>query len=183
MVSTVVLNIPKPSQDALLFKPFSDNWLWLSVRNAAAFFSYTARILIAKERRFLHLIAVVFLIINQLDISLVPKKRLIIMLLLSAFAPAQAATQCGPFYIKSDSKGWFSVNGERAKTQKVTFAREKGDYSNATVKIRVKNSKATGMVDMEQTNRDGKGLLRAEIVRTSQSQIRIRGDYDCEPAK
>jgi hypothetical protein len=38
-------------------------------------------------------------------------------------------------------------------------------------------------VDMELTNREGKGLLRAEIVRTSQSQIRIRGAYDCEPAK
>jgi len=110
--------------------------------------------------------------------------KLILTTLITSFsATVLAATQCGPFYIKSDSKGWFSVNGERAKTQKVTFAREKGDYSNATVKILVKNSKATGMVDMEQTNRDGKGLLRAEIVRTSQSQIRIRGDYDCEPAK
>ena len=98
-------------------------------------------------------------------------------------SPAFAATQCGPFSLKPDKSGWFSVNGERAKTQKVTFAKEKGDYDNATVKLLVKNSKAPGMVDMELTNRKGKGLLRAEIVRTSQSQIRIRGAYDCEPAK
>ena len=117
------------------------------------------------------------------EFNLMLKKLILTTLITSFSATVLAATQCGPFYIKSDSKGWFSVNGERAKTQKVTFAREKGDYSNATVKILVKNSKATGMVDMEQTNRDGKGLLRAEIVRTSQSQIRIRGDYDCEPAK
>jgi hypothetical protein len=76
-----------------------------------------------------------------------------------------------------------SVNGERAKTQKVTFAKEKGDYDNATVKLLVKNSKAPGMVDMELTNREGKGLLRAEIVRTSQSQIRIRGAYDCNKVR
>lgn len=117
------------------------------------------------------------------EFNLMLKKLILTTLITSFSATALAATQCGPFYIKSDSKGWFSVNGERAKNQKVTFAREKGDYSNATVKIRVKNSKAPGMVDMEQTNRDGKGLLRAEIVRSSQSQIRIRGDYDCEPAK
>lgn len=117
------------------------------------------------------------------EFNLMLNKLILTTLITSFSATVLAATQCGPFYIKSDSKGWFSVNGERAKTQKVTFAREKGDYSNATVKILVKNSKATGMVDMEQTNRDGKGLLRAEIVRTSQSQIRIRGDYDCEPAK
>ena len=108
---------------------------------------------------------------------------ILIASLIRLSAPGIAAMQCGPFYLKQDKSGWFSVNGDRAKTQKVTFAREKGDYSNATVKIRVKNSKAPGMVDMEQTNRDGKGLLRAEIARTSQSQIRIRGDYDCEPAK
>ena len=111
------------------------------------------------------------------------KKLILIASLISLSVPAFAATQCGPFYLKADKSGWFSVNGERAKTQKVTFAREKGDYDNATVKLLVKNSKAPGMVDMEQTMRNGKGLLRAEIVRTSQSQIRIRGDYDCEPAK
>lgn len=111
------------------------------------------------------------------------KKIILIASLIGLTVPAFAATQCGPFYLKADKSGWFSVNGERAKTQKVTFAKEKSDYDNATVKLRVKNSKAPGMVEMEQTTRNGKGLLRAEIVRTSQSQIRIRGDYDCEPAK
>jgi len=111
------------------------------------------------------------------------RKLIFIASFISLTVPAFAATQCGPFYLKADKSGWFSVNGERAKTQKVAFAKEKGDYDNATVKLRVKNSKAPGMVEMEQTTRNGKGLLRAEIVRTSQSQIRIRGDYDCEPAK
>ena len=111
------------------------------------------------------------------------KKLILIASLISLSLPAFAATQCGPFSLKPDKSGWFSVNGERAKTQKVTFAKEKGDYDNATVKLLVKNSKAPGMVDMELTNREGKGLVRAEIVRTSQSQIRIRGAYDCEPAK
>ncbi|WP_337010434.1 hypothetical protein [Pantoea sp. AS142] len=108
------------------------------------------------------------------------KKLILITSLISIFAPAFAATQCGPFYLKPDKNGWFSVNGERAKTQKVTFAKGKGDYDNATIKLLVKNTKAPGMVNLEQTTRDGKGMLRAEIVRTSQSQIRIRGTYDCE---
>ena len=111
------------------------------------------------------------------------KKFILITLLISLSAPLLAATKCGPFYLKTDKNGWFSVNGERAKTQKVTFSKEKGDYNNATVTLLVKNSKAPGMVNMELMNREGKGLLRAQIVRTSQSQIRIRGLYDCEPAK
>jgi len=111
------------------------------------------------------------------------KKLLWISALLSLSASALSATQCGPFNIKADSKGWYSVNGERAKTQKVSFLKEKGDYDNATVKLRVKNTQAPGMLDMEQTLQDGKGILRAEIVRTSQSQIRIRGSYDCDKVK
>jgi len=123
------------------------------------------------------------LITHQQDASPMLKKLILIASLISLSAPAFAATQCGPFYLKPDKSGWFSVNGERAKTQKVTFAKEKGDYDNATVKLLVKNSKAPGMVDMELTNREGKGLLRAEIVRTSQSQIRIRGAYDCDKVR
>ncbi len=106
-----------------------------------------------------------------------------ITMLIFLTPPAFAATQCGPFKLQTDKSGWFSVNGERAKTQKVTFSKEKGDYDNATIKLLVKNSKAPGMVDMELMNLEGKGMLRAQIVRTSQSQIRIRGLYDCEPAK
>ncbi|EFM17926.1 hypothetical protein PanABDRAFT_3976 [Pantoea sp. aB] len=58
--------------------------------------------------------------------------------------------------------------------------KKKGNYDNATVKLRVRNSKA---LRMEQTTCHCKGLLRAEIFRTSQSQTRIRGKYDCEVAK
>lgn len=107
-------------------------------------------------------------------------KLILITSVIFVSAPALSATQCGPFTLKSDKNGWFLVNGERAKTQKVAFSKQKGDYDNATVKLRVKNTKAPGMIDLEQTTRDGKGMLRAEIVRTSQSQIRIRGDYDCD---
>lgn len=110
-------------------------------------------------------------------------KTVIWLALVSVSAPAFSATQCGPFYLKADRNGWFSVNGERSKTQKIAFQKEKGDYDNATVKLNVKNSKAPGMLDMEQTMRDGKGILRAEIIRTSQRQIRIRGTYDCVKAE
>jgi len=123
------------------------------------------------------------LITHQQDVSPMLKKIILITSLIGLSAPAFAATQCGPFKLQTDKSGWFSVNGERAKTQKVTFSKEKGDYDNATIKLLVKNSKAPGMVDMELMNLEGKGMLRAQIVRTSQSQIRIRGLYDCEPAK
>lgn len=111
------------------------------------------------------------------------KRIFFLACLVAMSAPALSATQCGPFYLKADRNHWYSVNGERAKTQKVTFSKEKGDYDNATVKLRVKNTRAPGMVDLEQTTRAGQAELRAEIVRTSQNQIRIRGSYDCSPAE
>lgn len=143
--------------------------------------SYNSRHSACPDPQIYLAIVIKFLTRHQQDASLLMKK-LFLIALITLTPTAFAATQCGPFYLKPDGSGWFSVNGERAKSQKVTFLKQKGDYANATVKLQVKNTKAPGMVDMEQTTRDGKGILRAEIVRTSQSQIRIRGAYDCEQA-
>lgn len=143
--------------------------------------SYNSRHSVGPDPQIYLACVIKFLTRHQQDATLLMKKHTLIALIILT-PTAFAATQCGPFYLKPDSSGWFSVNGERAKTQKVTFLKQKGDYANATVKLQVKNTKAPGMVDMEQTTRDGKGMLRAEIVRTSQSQIRIRGAYDCEQA-
>lgn len=72
------------------------------------------------------------------------------------------------------------VNGVNAKINSTTFLKAKDDYDNVKLHWRVKNAKAPGMIDMDLVTRQGKSLLDAEIVRTSQSQIKIRGSYDCE---
>lgn len=100
--------------------------------------------------------------------------------LTSLSASAFTALQCGPFDLKADQKGTVTVNGNSAEINSTTFLKAKDDYDNVKLHWRVKNAKAPGMIDMDLVTREGKSLLDAEIVRTSQSQIRIRGSYDCE---
>lgn len=145
--------------------------------------SYTAPYSISQQRKSCFISAAPFPFTgNQQDAHPMLKKLAFMTCLACLSSSAVATLQCGPFTLKPDSSGWFFVNGERARTQKVTFTKQKGDYNNVMIKLRVKNSRAPGMVDLEQTTQAGKRMLRAEIVRTSQSQIRIRGAYDCEQA-
>lgn len=108
-------------------------------------------------------------------------KTLIWLLSLTSLsASAFTALQCGPFDLKAGQKGTVTVNGVNAKIKSTTFLKAKDDYDNVKLNWRVKNAKAPGMIDMDLVTRQGKSLLDAEIVRTSQSQIKIRGSYDCE---
>lgn len=106
-----------------------------------------------------------------------------LLLLTSLAASAGTPLQCGPFKIESNGKGTVSVNGASTKIKSSTFLKAKDDYDNVKFHWRVKNTKAPGMIDMDLVTRQGKSVLEAEIVRTNQSQIKIRGSYDCEKVK
>lgn len=106
-----------------------------------------------------------------------------LLLLTSLSATAGTPLQCGPFKIESDEKGAVTVNGASAKIKSTTFLKAKNDDDNVRLHWRVKNTKSPGMIDMDLVTREGKSELEAEIVRTSPSQIKIRGSYDCEKIK
>lgn len=108
-------------------------------------------------------------------------KTLIWLLSLTSLsASAFTALQCGPFELKSGDKDAIYVNGNRAKNPTILFLKAKDDDDNVKYHWRVKNAKAPGMIDMDLVTRQGTSMLEAEIVRTSQSQIKIRGSYDCK---
>ncbi|KGT86127.1 hypothetical protein NG99_26860 [Erwinia typographi] len=107
-------------------------------------------------------------------------KSLGLLLFILFSSSAGAAMQCGPFNIAPHPDGDIYVNGVRARTQKVTFTDKKGDYNNVKIHLLVKNTKAPGMLSIDQLNHQGKASLKVEVVRTSASQIRLTGSYDCE---
>lgn len=112
--------------------------------------------------------------------SVMIKTSLLLSTLMLCLSPAMAAMQCGPFHLDRHQDGSVYVNNTKPSQQKVTFTGDKGDYDNVKIHLRVKNTKAPGMLDMDQTVQHGKATLNVQVVRTSASQIRISGSYDCE---
>lgn len=101
-------------------------------------------------------------------------------LMLVSLSPAIAAMQCGPFKLEQQQDGLFLVNGVKPKKQTLTFTGKKGDDQNAAYRLLVKNTKAPGMLTLDHVYHNGTATLKAEIVRTSSSQIKLTGFYDCE---
>ncbi|WP_265911171.1 hypothetical protein [Erwinia billingiae] len=112
--------------------------------------------------------------------SVMIKTSLFLSTLMLCLLPAMAAMQCGPFHLDRHQDGSVYVNNTKPTQQKVTFTGDKGDYDNVKIHLRVKNTRAPGMLDMDQAVQHGKATLNVQVVRTSASQIRISGSYDCE---
>lgn len=93
-----------------------------------------------------------------------------------------ADSQCGPFRLAASpvTGYWTTVNGEKVRDEKVTFLKSKGDLDNVRMKWTVAATKFSGDYAMEYVNKAGKPDLNVEIIRTSRSQIRISGSYDCK---
>lgn len=106
---------------------------------------------------------------------------LLIATLLHSFS-AVAAMQCGPFRLAGVTKegGWATVNAVKTTRQKVTFLKQKGDADNVKMRWVVAATKFQGDYVMNYLSQAGKATLDVEIVRSSRSQIKISGAYDCQ---
>lgn len=102
--------------------------------------------------------------------------------MMAVTTPVFAAVQCGPFHLVKHQDGTLYVNEARPETQKITFTGKQGDYDNVKYHLVVKNTKAPGMLAMDNFYQNGKATLNVEVVRTSASQIRLSGSYNCEKA-
>ena len=110
------------------------------------------------------------------------RKIMTLSVMMAVTMPVLAAVQCGPFHLVKHQDGTLYVNEARPKTQKVTFTGKQGDYDNVKYHLVVKNTKAPGMLAMDNLYQNGKATLNVEVVRTSASQIRLSGSYDCDKA-
>ena len=100
---------------------------------------------------------------------------------LFAASDAVPAMKCGAFSISPAANNTVRINGVKPKVQKVTFLQQKGDYQRVKIHWVVAATKFTGNYAMDYVNADDKPTMHVEIIRTQQSQIRISGDYDCQP--
>ncbi|WP_051936979.1 hypothetical protein [Erwinia sp. 9145] len=107
------------------------------------------------------------------------------LLLLAAHADAAKNDApfmtCGKFLFthSSGNKEQIRINGVQPKVQKITFLKKEGDWDNVKAHWIVAATKFQGDYKMDYVKQGGPGQLHAEIVRTSRSQIKISGDYDC----
>lgn len=99
----------------------------------------------------------------------------------SAALDVLPAMKCGAFNVSPAANGTVRINGVKPKVQKVTFLQQKGDYQRVKIHWVVAATTFTGNYAMDYVNADDKPTMHVEIIRTQQSQIRISGDYDCQP--
>lgn len=107
------------------------------------------------------------------------KQTVLLATLLAVSAASQAAVKCGPFTIVIDNHLNARIDGNKPKQQKITFTGKQGDYDNVNYHWTVKNARAPGMLKMDHLYLSGKATLAVEVVRTSASQIKLSGSYDC----
>jgi len=94
---------------------------------------------------------------------------------------AFADVQCGPFHLAGQTAdgGWATVDGMKTRHQKVVFLQQKGDSNNVKMHWTVAATKFQGDYGMAYQNKKGEATLNVEVMRSSRSQIKISGSYDC----
>ncbi|WP_380177864.1 hypothetical protein [Kalamiella sp. sgz302252] len=105
-------------------------------------------------------------------------------LLLSLPLITQADSQCGPFHLAGQAAdgGWASVNGVATTRRKISWSEQKGDPDNVKMHWTVAATKFQGNYGMDYVSQQGKATLDVEVMRSSRSQIKISGSYDCHKA-
>lgn len=105
-----------------------------------------------------------------------------VFLMLCAFT-ADAALQCGDFYLKADSKGLTRINGQETETQKITFLKADQDYDNVRIQWMLPSKEIGRWVGMDYFRRNGKPTLNVEVVRVNMDEPRQFWSYDCQRVK
>lgn len=90
--------------------------------------------------------------------------------------------QCGSFIFSTSTTddGWARINGDKPETQKVTFLKQKDDYSNIKMEWVVESSKDGQLYGLEYIKRNGKAFLNAQILQASMDAPKIIGSFPCK---
>ncbi|WP_312046824.1 hypothetical protein [Erwinia sp.] len=94
---------------------------------------------------------------------------------------AFADVKCGPFQLAGQTMNgsWSTVNGVKTRKQQLTWLKQKGDTDNVKMHWIVAATKFQGDYGMTYLNKAGNATLDVEVLRSSRSQIKISGSYDC----
>lgn len=105
------------------------------------------------------------------------------LLLLAAGASHASGLKCGKWLVDANESGETTINGVVTNTQKVTFLKAKGDYSNMKLEMILSPAPDGYAYGYELIKRDGRSFLNVEALRSSMSEPRVFGTYDCIVAK
>ncbi|CCF09303.1 hypothetical protein [Pantoea ananatis] len=100
-------------------------------------------------------------------------------LALLASSAANAALQCGEFYLKADSTGLTRINGQEPQTQKITFLKADQDYDNVKIQWMLPSKEVGRWIGMDYIRRNGKPILNVEVIRKNMDEPRQFWTYDC----
>lgn len=117
-------------------------------------------------------------------INKVKMKSFLLVMLAAALALPQLAfadVKCGPFRLegKTANGSWATVDGVKTRRQQVSWLQQKGDVDNVKMHWTVAATKFQGDYGMTYLNKAGSATLDVEVLRSSRSQIKISGSYDC----
>lgn len=109
----------------------------------------------------------------------VPVVLLSLMVILPSLAIGKPLATCGPFTISSSDDGFAHINNVRPQSQKFTFLKKEGDYSNVKYQWMLPDQSNGRWLGMDYVKRNGKAILNVEAIRMNMSEPRILGTYDC----
>lgn len=106
-----------------------------------------------------------------------------VLLILAAGTSHASGLKCGEWLVDANESGETTVNGAVTSTQKVTFLKAKGDYSNIKLEMVLSPAPDGNAYGYELIKRNGKAFLNVEALRMNTSEPRIFGTYNCAKAK
>ena len=102
-----------------------------------------------------------------------------VLALLAASTGHASGLRCGGWLVDANGSGETTINGAVTSTQKVTFLKEKGDYSNMKLEMVLSPAPDGHAYGYELIKRDGKAFLNVEALRANMNAPRVFGTYDC----
>lgn len=106
-----------------------------------------------------------------------------VLVLLATGTSQASGLKCGEWLVDANGSGETTINGAVTNTQKVTFLKAKGDYSNMKLEMVLSPAPDGHAYGYELIKRDGKAFLNVEALRANMNAPRVFGTYDCERAK
>lgn len=106
-----------------------------------------------------------------------------VLVLLVAGTSHASGLKCGEWLVDANESGETTINGVVTSTQKVTFLKAKGDYSNMKLEMVLSPAPDGYAYGYELIKRNGKAILNVEAIRMNMSEPRVLGTYDCVKAK
>lgn len=102
-----------------------------------------------------------------------------ILVLLAAGISHASGLKCGKWLVDANESGETTINGVVTSTQKVTFLKAKGDYSNMKLEMFLSPAPDGYAYGYELIKRDGKAFLNVEALRANMNAPRVFGTYNC----